>query len=166
MIYHLFFICQRAIKSDDCKNNLFILKEGILLYFLAHQKSISQRHWDQILCQRHNFIASVYCWTLCNNRMDLIILWAVAHEIMELERKFMPVLWTTQDPADLKRSQKIIEPFQWAIGSKASLVSQRHHAISGGYSSSNAIPFHVLLSGFFPYLPLMFSLFLWLYLIF
>lgn len=110
----------------------------VLLHFLDFQKSIFQRHWDQILCQRHKFIAPVYCWTLCNNRMDLIILWAVAFETTELEWKFMPVHWTTQDPADLKRSQKIIETFQWAIGeqgeplgSKASLASQRHRAISG-----------------------------------
>lgn len=118
MIYHLFIICLRAINSDDCKNIICLSRRKVLvlLHFLGFQKSSSQRHWDQILCQRHNFIAPVYCWILCNNRMDLIILWAVALEITELERKFIPVLWTTQDPADLKRSQKLIEPFQWAIG--------------------------------------------------
>lgn len=47
--------------------------------------------------------------------MDSIILRAVvALKITELERKFMPVLWNTQGPEDLKRSQKIIETSQQA----------------------------------------------------
>lgn len=55
--------------------------------------------------------------------MDLIILRAVALRITELERKSVPVLWATQAPEDLKRSQKIPETSLHTTGSQRSLAA-------------------------------------------
>lgn len=74
--------------------------------------------------------------------MDLIILRAVALKITELERKSVPVLWATQAPEDLKRSQKIPETSQHTTGEPEKPCSFWVSMSLQECVSSNAIQFY------------------------